>query len=137
MSRLIRIIISIAAVAVGIIFVISGIHTLATKDLYDSTVEATVVDVQEEWVDSGEDSHTETRVYIDYEIDGKKYEHIESPVSDSGMKIGDKVEILYQSKDPSQISGKNITAGGVIFIVVGVIVALGGCIATIRALVRR
>ncbi len=138
MKRLIPIIMSIAAVAVGIIFIISGVQTLLNKDLYDSTVTATVVDVQEEWDYSDpDDSRLVTTVYIDYEIDGVKYEHVESPEQSSNMKIGDKVDVLYQSKDPSKISAQNITTGAVIFIIVGSLAALAGLFSTIRVIIKR
>ncbi|MBR7070925.1 MAG: hypothetical protein IKI29_02005 [Clostridia bacterium] len=137
MKKLMPMLMSIVAVIAGVVFIIAGIHSLATKDLYDSTVTATVVDVQEEWDNSDpDDSRLVTTVFIDYEIDGVKYEHVESPESNSGMKIGDKVEILYQSKDPSKISAKNITTGAIIFIVVGALLAIGGVFATVKSFIR-
>ena len=103
MKKSINIIISIVAVIAGIVFIISGIHTYKNKDLYDSTVTATVVEVVEDIDTSTDPENPETTytVYIDYEVDGTKYEHVESPESDSTMKEGDTIEILYQSKDPS------------------------------------
>jgi hypothetical protein len=136
MKRFIPIIFSVLAVVFGVIFIISGIHTLSEKDLYDSTVTATIVDVEEHWEDNGEDSSLVTTYFIDYEIDGVKYEHVESPVQSSNLGVGDTVDILYQSKNPEKISSQNITAGATIFIVVGSLVAIGGCISTVRAVIR-
>lgn len=138
MSKLARIITSVLIVVFGLVFIISGIHSIATKDLYDSTVTATVVDIQEEWDYSDPDeSRLETTVYVDYEIDGVKYEHVESPTQNGNMQIGDTVELLYQSQDPSQISSQNITGGAAIFIAVGAIVVIGGCFATFKAIVKK
>ena len=138
MKKFLPIIVSVLIIVLGIVFVVSGIHTLATKDLYDSSVTATVVDVEEYWDNSDpENSQLVTTCYIDYEVNGVKYEHVESPVSDGNMEIGDTVEILYQSQNPEKISAPNITSGGIIFIVVGVVAAVGGCISAIRAFVRR
>lgn len=137
MQKIVRLIIPIFAIIMGIIAIVSGVHKMATKDLYDSTVTATVVDVQKEWDNTGEDSELVYHVYIDYEVDGVKYEHVESPESDSTMQVGDTIELLYQSKDPTKISGKNITGNSVIMIVVGAIVAIGGIIAEIKAFIRR
>lgn len=137
MKKFAPIIFSILAVVAGVVFAVNGITTLKNKDLYDSTVSATVVDVQEEWDNTGEDSHLVRTVYIDYEIDGVKYEHIESPEQNNDLKVGDTVDILYQSKDPSKISGQNITGNSIIFIVVGAVAALGGCISTLITFIRR
>ena len=136
-KKFVPIIISIFAVVIRIVFVINGITTLKNKDLYDSTVTATGVDVQEEWDNTGEDSNLVRTVYIDYEIDGVKYEHIESPEQNNNMKVGDTVDILYQSKDPSKISGQNITKNSVMFIIIGAIAALGGCFSTLISFLRR
>ena len=95
------------------------------------------MDVQEEWDNTGEDSNLVRTVYIDYEIDGVKYEHIESPEQNNNMKVGDTVDILYQSKDPSKISGQNITKNSVMFIIIGAIAALGGCFSTLISFLRR
>ena len=137
MQKIAKILIPIVAVVVGVVFVISGISSLKNKDLYDSKVIATVVDIQEEWVNDGEDSHTETRVYIDYEVDGKEYKHVEAPESNAKTKIGDKVEILYQSQNPEMIEGHHITSKSVIFIIVGIVVVIGGIFGTLRGFFKR
>ena len=140
MKRFAPILFSSAAVVFGIIFVVVGIRTLATKDLYDSNVTATIVDIEEEWqtaTDPDEADHLEKTAYVDYEINGQKYEHVLSPVQDDNFNVGDTVELLYQSKDPTKISGQNITSGGIAFIAVGAIVAVGGCISTLRIFIRR
>lgn len=138
MKRLLPVLFSILAVVAGVIFVISGISTLRNKDLYDSSVTATVVDIEEDYDYSDPDNTTTTlTVYIDYEVDGKKYEHVECPETTGSMSIGDKVEILYQSQDPSKISGEHITSSGIIFIVAGALLALGGCFMTVRNILKR
>ncbi len=132
MKKFAPVIFSILAVIFGTVFIVSGITTLKNKNLYDSTVNATVVDIQEEWQTVGEDDQLVTTYYIDYEVNGVKYEHVECPESNGNMKVGDTVEILYQSKDPSKISGRNITSKGIIFIAGGAVAALGGGIAAIK-----
>ena len=116
----------------------SGVNKIKNKDLYDSTVTATVVEVREEYDDTDIDNpHTETYVYIDYEVDGKKYEHVEAPEYSGNIKEGDTMEILYQSKDPSKISGKNITKNATIFIAAGAVAALIGVGLEFRAIKSR
>ena len=140
MKKTIRLILSIVAVVLGIIFVVVGISTMANKDKYDSTVTATVVDVVEEWETSADPDESDRLVktsYIDYEVDGKKYEHVLAPEQSDDYEVGTKVEILYQSQDPSKISAKDITKGAIIFIVLGALVAIAGCISAIRFFIKK
>ena len=140
MNRIISILMSIGAVVFGIIFVISGIKTVSERDLYDTQITATVVDVQEDWESSADPDEPDRLVntaYIDYEVNGTKYEHVLAPEQDEDLKIGDTVDILVQSQAPENISGLNPSVGGVIFIVLGALVAVGGCVATLRVFVRR
>lgn len=135
MKKIVRILVSLGVMVLGVVLVVSGINKIRTKNLYDSTVTATVSEVVEELNDTDIDNPTtDTVVYIDYEVDGKKYEHVEAPEFSGNIKEGDKMEILYQSKDPSKISGKNITRTAVIFIAVGSVATLGGAVLTIRAI---
>ena len=127
MKRFFPIILSITAVAFGIVFVISGIKTIANKDLFDTQITATVVDIQEELQIATDPEGVDEIVnvaYIDYEYGGKKFEHVESPEQNNKLKIGDTVEILVQSKNPEKISALNPTKGGIIFIVVGAVAAI-------------
>lgn len=140
MNRIISILMSIGAVVFGIIFVISGIKTVSERDLYDTQITATVVDVQEEWESSADPDEPDRLVntaYIDYEVNGTKYEHVFAPEQDEDLKIGDTVDILVQSQAPENISGLNPSVGGVIFIVLGALVAVGGCVSTLRVFVKR
>jgi len=137
MPKIVRLIIPVIAIVLGIVAVISGVRKLANKNLYDSTVTATIVDIQEEWDHSGEDSTLIYHVYVDYEVDGVKYEHVESPEADNTMRVGDKIDLLYQSKDPTELSGKNITGNSILIIAIGAVVAVGGIIAEIKAFVGR
>ncbi len=140
MNRIISIVMSIAAVVFGVVFAVSGIKTVSEKDLYDTQIKATVVDVQEEWESSADPDQPDSLVntaYIDYEVNGKKYEHVLSPEQDESLKIGDTVDILVQSKNPEKISALNPSKGGVIFIVLGVLVAIAGCVSVIKAFIRK
>ena len=140
MKKLFPLLFSIAAVVFGIIFVVSGIKTIANKDLFDTQVTATVVDIQEEWQTSGDPEEADTLVktaYIDYEFGGKKFEHVEAPEQNNKLKVGDTVEILVQSKNPEKISALNPTKGGIIFIAVGAIAAIAGCFSALRFFIRK
>jgi hypothetical protein len=139
MKKLLPIIISIGVVVFGIGFAISGISTIANKDKFDTQITATVVDVQEEWEVSGDPDQPDRLVhtaYIDYEVDGKKYEHVLAPEQDDNLKVGDTVEILAQSQNPEKISALNPTKGGIIYIVFGAVAAVAGCVSTIKAFIK-
>ena len=140
MKKILPIIMSVFAVVAGIIFVISGIKTIADKDLYDTNVTATVVDVQEEWQTAANPEDPDELVktaYIDYEVDGQKFEHVIAPEQSDSLEVGDTVEILCQSKDPSKISSLNPTKGGIIFIALGALVAVVGAFTAVKLFIRR
>ncbi len=140
MKKTVSIIMSFAAIVFGVVFAISGIKTISEKDLYDTQIKATVVDVQEEWESSADPDEPDRLVntaYIDYEVNGKKYEHVLAPEQDDDLKLGDTVDILVQSKNPEKISALNPTKGGVIFIVLGVLVAIAGCVSVIKAFIGK
>lgn len=140
MKKTISIIMSVAAVVFGTVFAVSGIKTISEKDLYDTQITAAVVDVQGEWESSADPDEADRLVntaYIDYEINGKKYEHVPAPEQDDNIKVGDTVDILVQSKNPEKISGLNPTKGGVIFIVLGILVAIAGCVSSVRLFIKK
>lgn len=138
MEKLKKIIFSVIAVVIGIALIAYGIYSLSTKHLYDSSVTATIVDVEESWESDGDGSdHLVKTFYIDYEINGVKYEHVESPVSENSMKVGDTVEILYQSKNPEKISEKDISKTAAIIIGVGALLLIVGIFLVIKALMGR
>ncbi|MBE6741404.1 MAG: DUF3592 domain-containing protein [Ruminococcaceae bacterium] len=138
MEKLKKIIFSVIAVVIGIALIAYGIYSLSTKHLYDSSVTATIVDVEESWESDGDGSdHLVKTFYIDYEINGVKYEHVESPVSEDSMKVGDTVEILYQSKNPEKISEKDISKTAAIIIGVGALLLIVGIFLVIKALMGR
>ncbi|MBQ9599798.1 MAG: hypothetical protein IJR33_08345 [Clostridia bacterium] len=140
MKKTISIVMSVAAVVFGVVFAVSGINTISEKDLYDTQITAEVVDVQEEWESSADPDEADRLVntaYIDYEFDGKKHEHVPAPEQDDNIKVGDTVDILVQSKNPEKISGLNPTKGGVIFIVLGILVAIAGCVSSVRLFIKK
>ena len=135
MKKIVPGIVSVVAVVLGIIFAISGINTIKNKDLYDTRVTATVVDVEEEWRTSADPEEPDELVrtaYIDYEFDGTKYEHVLAPDQNDKIKIGDTIEILVQSKNPEKISGLNPLKDGIIFVALGTLAAVIGLVSAIK-----
>ena len=139
MNKIIRIIIPIVAVVFGVAVIIGGARKLQSRRLYDASTTAVITGIEREWTGTDGDGFDqyEYHVYVDYEVDGKKYENMEYPGYDSSMKDGDRLEILYQSSDPENFAEKNVTGNAVLFIAAGAVLSLGGVIAEIRAFARK
>ena len=134
MNKIFNIIFSVVMVVFGIIAIVSGVKKLQSKDLYDAAATAVITGIEREWTGTDEDGFDEYdyKVYVSYEVDGKKYENVEYPGYSSSMKQGDDIEILYQSAAPDQISEKNVTGNAALFIVVGAVLSLAGVFTGIR-----
>ena len=139
MNNIKRMVVPLLALVLGVIALVIGIHQNSTKHLYDSTAKASIADIEESW-ETEADTDMQKLVktaYIDYEVNGIKYEHVLSPVQDDDFKIGDTVDILYQSSNPEKISAPNIGTTSVIFIIVGALVAVGGLAGTAISIIKR
>ena len=137
MSKLTNVAFPFLAVIFGIVFMVIGIIQFANRGKYDSTLTATIVDIQSEWESSGAEGDADRLVktaYIEYEVDGVKYSHVLSPVQNDSYSVGDYIEILYQSSDPSKISSQNIAATSFIFIGLGAVAAIVGGLVSFKAL---
>ena len=95
------------SIIVGLMFLIIGsiFFFKYDPDAYDVPAIGTITDIEEHYESIGEDNELVHTVYIDYTADGTKYEHVEFPGYNSGMKIGDTVDFFYMSEDPTQIAG--------------------------------
>ncbi len=116
-SKIFKLLFGLVFVAGGIfVIVISGVR-ISHRHLYDSRTQAVISEILEE-PDYGEDSFGYTyTVYVDYEIGGKRYEHVEFPAYNSGMQEGDSIDILYRSDDPGKIETPDNLSASVIGII--------------------
>lgn len=112
----------------GLMFIIVGVFILAISiysfhatNTMDGSATAVVTNITEsqEIVDYGQESSLETvyTQYITYEVDGVKYENIEFGTCDSRTKVGDKIDIVYDTKDPSRVT----TASNKVPIITGIV----------------
>lgn len=98
MNRFVSLVLSAMAIFAGLVFIAGGIARLANKEgNNNSTVIATVVEISEE----AEEKTTVKHAYVDYEVDGIKYEHVRAPeqyggISTNDLSVGDTVEIPHQ-----------------------------------------
>ena len=138
MRKLFNILFPIVAVALGIVVIVLGVNRMNSKKLYDASTTGVIVGIEREWngTDSdGYDQYSYT-VYVDYEIDGKKYENAEYPSYNSSMKKGDEVKILYQSANPENIAEGDLTGNAAIMIAAGAVFALIGAGMGVKAFIR-
>ena len=116
----------IISIIVGVMFLAGGLLFFFKydPDAYDMQGTGTVVDIVESYEMVGDDDQFTYTVFIDYEVNGEKYERIEYFEYHTGMQIGDTVEFYYMSTDPSQIAGSDKNLGpyiGLAFAVVGLV----------------
>lgn len=100
-----KILIAVSEIAVALLFVVLSVYAITHSDdtVYRST-KATIVRIEEEYDTLNE--QYEHKVYVDYELDGVKWENIEYGAYDSSMKVGDTVKVIYDMKDPTSIQAE-------------------------------
>ena len=99
------------------------------------SVESTVSNVQ-----LAQEAYTDTdgnyvdatyNVSIKYTVDGKEYSSVLDNVSK--YKVGDKIKIYYNPKDPSQITQTKSLIIPIVMVVAGIASLIGGIISAINA----
>ena len=139
MRKIINILIPVIAVVAGIVVIVLGANKMHSKKLYDASTTGVITGIEREWNGTDEDGFDQYNytVYVDYEVDGKKYENVKYPNYDSSMKKGDEVTVLYQSANPENIAEGNLTGNAVFIIVAGALLALVGLFTGFKALIKR
>lgn len=139
MQKIFNVIFPIIAVAAGIAVIVFGVGKMNSKRQYDASTVGVIVGIEREWTGTDGDGFDEYEytVYVDYEIDGKKYENVKYPSYDSSMKKGDEVRILYQSANPENIAEGNLTGNAAVMIVMGAAFTLIGLFMGLKAIVKR
>ena len=127
-------------IPVGLLFIIFGIvmFVITLNNQNYIKIEATVTNVQEAQetnVDS--DGTTTTTVYnatVNYVVDGKEYTQTLDNVSK--CKVGDKMDIYYNPKNPNQITQTKSLILPIVIIVAGIASLTGGIISAVNAIKR-
>ena len=117
MGKIQRVLIIVIMILAGAAFMAFGVYSALQPEKATVTVKAQIVDIQEE-PDAVNDT-TEYHVFVDYtDADGKEHKNVEYPGYDSGMKVGDTIEIKYNAENPEELisSGKYVDY---IFVAVG------------------
>ncbi len=138
MRKLFSIIFAVVFVVAGVFVIVMGVNRLNSKKDYDASTTGVIVGIEREWSGTDEDGFDQYdyTVYVNYEVDGQKYENVKYPSYDSSMQKGDEVEVLYQSSDPTNIAEGNLTGNATIMIVIGAVCTLAGVAAVVKAIIR-
>ena len=101
MRKLFSILFAVIFVVAGIVVIVMGVNRLNSKSDYDASTTGVIVGIEREWTGTDEDGFDQYNytVYINYEVDGQKYENVEYPSYDSSMKKGDEVEVKFEGID--------------------------------------
>ena len=125
---------------VGIMLIIFGVvmFVINNKNQDYIKIEATVIDVKEEEdiVTDGDGNHTNItyNVTLNYTVDDKEYTGTLDNVSK--QKVGDKMVIYYNPKDPNQITQTKSLILPIIIIVAGIASLTAGIISAVNAVKR-
>ena len=128
-----RFIVPLILIIGGLVFIFLGFTSLKEVNSF-AKVEAVVsrVDVEETVDEEGTITTNET-VYVKYTVDGKEYDEL-LQFAKSGCKVGDKLTVLYNQKNPSYVSGATKTMAFV-YLGAGALVAVIGLFILFRSLV--
>ena len=124
----------------GLILIIFGIvvFVISLNNQNYVKIEATVTNVEETQETNVDDDETNTTtVYnatVNYTVGGKEYTQTLDNVSK--CKIGDKMDIYYNPKDPNQITQSKSLILPIVIIVVGIAAFAGGIISAANAVKR-
>ena len=109
------------------VFSIIGIFTPDKEYL---TTKGIIVDI-EEYYDSIDDSNSYT-TYIDYEVNGTKYEHVQYGSYNSSMKINDEIVVYYDPEDPTLIQAEGYKKVPYVVLGISTVFTIGSIITMIR-----
>ncbi len=124
-------------IILGLVFLGIGIYLLLNPTEYEFKTTATISKIEVtggEWVSYGDTEQYEDTysVYVSYEFDGRLIENAELGSYDSGMNVGDSIEIQFNSDDLMHVGETGFDFLPIVFIVLGGISAAIGIIEIIK-----
>lgn len=115
---------ALAFMVIGAVFAGFGIYMCTVPEKERLTTTGTLVEIVES-IEAADDQVTH-ETYVDYTVDGKEYKHAYYGAYETGMKVGDTVEVQYLPEDPTDIQApgaekvKYVFAGaGIVAFIVG------------------
>ena len=124
----------------GLVLIIFGIvvFVITLNNQNYVKIKATVTNVEETQETNVDDGETNiTTIYnatVNYTVDGKEYTQTLDNVSK--CKVGDKMDIYYNPKDPNQITQTNSLILPSVIIFAGIASLVGGIISAVNAVKR-
>ena len=124
----------------GLVLIIFGIvvFVITLNNQNYVKIKATVANVEETQETNVDDGETNiTTIYnatVNYTVDGKEYTQTLDNVSK--CKVGDKMDIYYNPKDPNQITQTKSIILPIVIIVAGITSLTGGIISAVNAVKR-
>ena len=124
----------------GLVLIIFGIvvFVITLNNQNYVKIKATVTNVEETQETNVDDGETNiTTIYnatVNYTVDGKEYTQTLDNVSK--CKVGDKMDIYYNPKDPNQITQTKSIILPIVIIVAGIASFAGGIISAVNAVKR-
>ena len=114
----------LSTILLGIVFLgLSIFIGVSDSDTEYIQITGTVAEINEYYDFDGELQHS---VFVDYEVDGQKYEHAEYGSYSSSMKVGDTVGVYYNPEEPEHIQAEGfktipyvVGGAGIVAILVG------------------
>lgn len=121
--------------AVGVLFLVLGIKALSAPKIEFATTEGVVVEIEVLPSTTAEDTNN-YQVYVDYVVDGVRYEHAKYGAYSSSMNIGDTVTVLYDPADPTHIEAEGSEIVPYIIVAAGAIAVLLSVVFFFRRVLR-
>lgn len=105
---------------VGAGLIVGGAFFISSNNKFKETAvqtQAEIIDIDRHYDSDGETSYT---VYVEFEVDGKKYE---GPLGyySSGMYVGDKTDIYYNPLNPNDFRSTTTGVAGILLIGMGIV----------------
>lgn len=107
---------------VGIIFATAGIYFYNADSDFKKNAESTEATIEDIDISYSYDSDGERKkdynVYVEFIVDGKKYEGYLNDYN-SSMRVGDTTKVYYDPLNPANFKGSSDSVVAIIFIIVG------------------
>ena len=123
-NRMKKLIAALVLIAGGAIFILLGAASI--KEIREfRQIPAVVSRIEREWTPNGDGTDTENAtVYVTYTVDGREYtEKLQN--TQANCKQGATITVLYNPKDPTEVSGATKTLAVIQFAAGGALVLAG------------
>lgn len=129
-----QIILPVFLIAGGIVFIILGVSNLNQVKNFPE-VQATVTNVEQDFVGANETDNNNVTVYVHYIWEGKDYDEV-LQYGKADYNVGDTITVRVDPEKPTYVSGASKTQA-LVYIAFGALLALAGLAAFFKFFIRR